>query len=140
VTTRIRHHVDTTALHAILMSPQGGVAKDLFRRGKKVEAKAKQNLERAPRRVDTGLLRSSINTQLVSQGGKISVRVGTNVFYAVYVHDGTGIYGPKGTYIYPKTKKFLSWKPKSGGRIFAKRVRGMRPNRFLADAIDAAKG
>lgn len=129
-----------TGIHAILNSPQGGVAKDLFRRGKKVESKAKQNLQRNPRRVDTGFLRSSINTQLISQGGKISVRVGTNAVYALYVHDGTGIYGPKGSYIYPKTKKYLSWKPKSGGRIFAKRVRGMKPNPFLADAVSAAKG
>lgn len=137
---KIRHHLDLTALHAILSSPQGGVAKDLFRRGKKVESRAKQNLERNPRRVDTGLLRSSINTQLVSEGGRISVRVGTNVVYGLYVHEGTGLYGPKGAYIYPKNKKYLSWVPKSGGRIFARRTRGMRPNRFLADAIDAAKG
>lgn len=140
MTTHIRHHVDLTALHAILSSPQGGVAKDLFRRGKKVETRAKLNLSRSPRRVDTGLLRSSINTQLVSQGGKISVRVGTNVVYALFVHDGTGLYGPKGAYIYPKTSKYLSWKTKNGKQIYVKRTRGMKPNRFLADAIDAAKG
>jgi hypothetical protein len=127
-------------LHALLQSPNGGVAKDLFRRGKKVETKAKQNLQRAPRRVDTGLLRSSINTQLTNEGGHLSVRVGTNVYYALFVHDGTGIYGPKGSYIYPHSAKMLSWKTKGGKRIYAVRVKGMKPNRFLADAVSAAKG
>ncbi len=135
----IRHHPDHAALMAILSSPTGGVAKDLFRRGKKVETKAKQNLSRAPKRVDTGLLRSSINTQLVITGGKPSVRVGTNVHYALFVHDGTGLYGPKGAYITPKTAKFLVWKGKTGKKIYARRVKGMRPNRFLADAVIAAK-
>lgn len=137
--TRIRHHIDHAALTAILQSPSGGVAKDLFRRGKKVETRAKQNLERSPRRVDTGLLRSSINTQLIMLGGKITVRVGTGVFYALYVHDGTGLYGPKGAYIVPKTAKFLSWKLKGGKRVYALKVRGMKPNPFLRDAIIAAK-
>lgn len=72
-------------------------------------------------------------------GGKITVRVGTGVFYALYVHDGTGLYGPKGAYIVPKTAKFLSWKLKGGKRVYALKVRGMKPNPFLRDAIIAAK-
>lgn len=127
-------------LQAYLTSQHGPVAKDLFRRGKKVEAKAKRNLtNRAPQRVDTGLLRSSINTQLLTIGGKPAVRVGTNVFYAIYVHEGTGIYGPKGVPIRPQRAKMLSWKTKGGKRVYARQVKGMRPNRFLADAMDAAK-
>lgn len=126
-------------MQAILSSPQGGVAKDLFRRGKKVEARAKKNLENDPRRVDTGALRSNINTQLLSVGGKPAVRVGTNLYYAIFVHDGTGIYGPKGTPIVPKTKKVLAWKGKSGNKIFAYSVVGMKPNPFLKNAVMAAK-
>lgn len=138
--TRVRHQSNPRTLAAYLSSPAGPIAKDLFRRGKKVEAKAKRNLnDRSPRRVDTGRLRSSITTQLVSIGGKPAVRVGTNVRYAIWVHEGTGIYGPKGTYIYPKVKKYLSWKKKGGKRVYAKRIKGMKPNRFLADAVMAAK-
>lgn len=124
---------------ALLSSTNGAVAKDLFRRGKKVEAKAKRNLERAPRRIDTGHLRSSIHTELLTLNGVPAVRVGTKVFYAVYVHEGTGIYGPRGTPIRPVTAKFLSWKKKGGQRIFARQVKGMKPNPFLRDALDAAK-
>lgn len=123
----------------MLSSPNGAVAKDLFRRGEKVKNKAKKNLEREPRRVDTGTLRSSISNQLLSIGGKPAVRVGTNVFYALFVHDGTGIYGPTGRYIYPVQAQYLSWKTKGGKRVFALRVAGMKPNPFLKDAVDAAK-
>jgi HK97 gp10 family phage protein len=136
---RVTHHVDKRALQMILSSPNGAVAKDLFRRGKKVEAKAKKNLNESPRRIDTGTLRSSINTQLLSLGGKPVVQVGTNLFYAIYVHEGTGIYGPKGRPITPKTAKMLSWKNRKGARIFAKSVKGMKPNPFLKNALMAAK-
>ena len=123
----------------MLSSTTGAVAKDLFRRGKKVEAKAKKNLQRPPKRIDTGHLRSSINTQLLSSSGKPVVWVGTNVFYAIFVHDGTGVYGPRGTPIRPKRAKMLSWQQKSGKRIFARQVKGMQPNPFLKDAVSAAK-
>lgn len=139
VPATVRHIHNKQALTALLTSPNGAVAKDLFRRGKKVEAKAKLNLQRPPKRVNTGLLRSSISTQLLTLGGKPVVRVGTNVYYAIYVHDGTGIYGPKGRYIRPVNAKFLSWTTKGGKRVFALKVRGMRPNPFLKDAVMAAK-
>ena len=42
-------------------------------------------LERAPRRVDTGNLRNSVTHSV----GDNEVVVGTNVEYASYVHDGT---------------------------------------------------
>ena len=133
------HRLDRRALNELLSTPSGPVARDLFRRGKNVEAEAKKNLQRTPRRVDTGRLRSSINTQLFSLGGKLVVRVGTNVEYALFVHEGTGLYGPKGAYIYPKTAKFLAWKTRKGVRVYAMKTRGMRPNPFLKDAVKAAK-
>src|SRR5262245_40964060 len=127
-------------MNALLTSPQSGVAKDLLRRGKKVETAAKKELQNAPRRVNTGLLRSSINTQLITVGGKLAVRVGTNVYYAIFVHDGTGLYGPAGHLIRPKTRQALKWLPKKGGGFaFAKYQRGMRPNHFFRNALKAAK-
>lgn len=86
---RITNHLDSGAVNALLMSPSGGVARDLLRRGKHVESRAKQNLANSPRRIDTGRLRSSITTVLVRAGGNIAVQVGTNVEYARFVHDGT---------------------------------------------------
>lgn len=52
-----------------------------------IEGEAKEELENTPRRIDTGNLRNSITHQVVESEGV--VYVGTNVEYALYVHEGT---------------------------------------------------
>lgn len=39
--------------------------------------------------VDTGRLRGSINWVIVLEGGVLTAIIGTNVEYAIYVHEGT---------------------------------------------------
>ena len=138
VRVRLIRHPDQ--FHALLTSAQGGIFKDLHRRALKVQTQAKRNLEREPRRVDTGTLRSDIHIQMLTVGKVLAARIGFNVFYGVYVHDGTGIFGPKGQPITPKMSKFLRWKTKKGTVVYATSVKGMRPNPFLKDALKAAKG
>lgn len=59
--------------------------------------------------------------------------------YAVFQHEGTGIYGPKGRPIRPKNKPLLAWKdPDTGKWIFAKEVRGTPAKKFLTRAINFA--
>jgi hypothetical protein len=140
VPAKITHQLNRQAVSALLTSPSGPVAKDLYRRGLRVQAKAKQELEEWPRRVDTGRLRSSVEVQLITVGGVLAVRIGSNVFYALYVHDGTGIYGPKGAPIKPKRAKVLKFQPKGAhGFVYARSVKGMIPNPFLKKALKAAK-
>lgn len=81
------------------------------------------------------------------------VRIGSNLPYAIWVHEGTGIYAGKG-YITPKRSTLLRWPNKnnsgsgsrrySGGAtgkyVFAKRVKGVRGRPFLRDALPAAAG
>lgn len=141
----ITNKLDTAAIHALLTSPQGGTVKDLLRRGARVESAAKRNLGSGPKRVNTGLLRSSITTTLFTVNGKPIVRVGTKVKYAAYVHDGTGLWGPKHKMIVPVNKKVLRWKTKGGktgkgGYTFSMKSQGMRPNPFLKNALKAARG
>lgn len=52
-----------------------------------IEGEAKEELENAPRRIDTGNLRNSINHQV--EDDEQAVYIGTNVEYAIYVHEGT---------------------------------------------------
>jgi hypothetical protein len=67
------------------------------------------------------------------------VVVGTNVTYAMYVHEGTGIFGPRHARITPKKGKYLVFTPKGAkGKVFARSVSGSRPKPFLAEAIRAA--
>lgn len=52
-----------------------------------IEGEAKEELENTPRRIDTGNLRNSIANEVVDS--EKAVYVGTNVEYALYVHEGT---------------------------------------------------
>lgn len=71
--------LDSAELARVLLGPDGPVMRELLRRGRNVETLAK---ELCP--VDFGRLRSSITTQPVPEG---YVLVGSNVEYAIYVHE-----------------------------------------------------
>lgn len=87
------------AMRRLLSGLQGGVARDLVRRGVKVQNAAKLNATgrtvagasnpegRGPR-VDTGRLRSSIGIDLREENGQPVVRIGTNVEYGRYLELG----------------------------------------------------
>lgn len=141
-TVTYSHRLDLAAVQRLLTSPTGGVVRDLLRRGLLVETQAKRNLGGigGPKRIDTGRLRASIATQVVHRNGAPAVIVGTNVNYAILVHEGTGIYGPRHAPIRPRRAKRLRFKPKGSRRfVYARQVRGMAPNRFLANALAAAR-
>jgi hypothetical protein len=136
------HRLDLAAIRALVSSPQRGVVQDLLRRGLRVETQAKRNLGGigGPKRIDTGRLRASINTQLVSRNGQPAVLIGTNVRYAVWVHEGTGIYGPRHRRITPKSHKYLRFRPRGSRKfVYAKSVVGMRPTPFMRNALRAAR-
>jgi HK97 gp10 family phage protein len=84
--------LDDAQMHALLQTKSGPVGRYLFQTGKRIEASAKR---KAP--VDTGRLRSSISTAFfeVPYDPFLAVRVGTDVEYAIYVHDGTRYVGPR---------------------------------------------
>jgi hypothetical protein len=143
--------IKTAELRKLFADPSGQVARGMYRLGKQVEARSLRNLRQA-RRIDTGRLWSSVTTTLVIRGGVPVARVGTNLAYGLYVHEGTGIYGPRRRPITPKNGKFLVFTTKKtvsglrskktgkvkfgGGKIvFAKSVKGMKPTPFLRDAL-----
>ena len=113
----------------------------MLRRGIRVQSQAKRNLGGGggyPRRINTGVLVGSIYARPVVVDGAPACRVGTPVRYARLVHDGTGLYGPRGAVIRPKKGRFLVFTPKGGGVVFARQVKGMKPNPFLKNALPAA--
>lgn len=129
--------IDTRALAELLRSPSGGVARELLRRGKRVETAAKKLVG-----VDSGRLRASITTELVDDAsGGLRARTGTNVSYARYHHDGTGIYGPRGRPIVPVNSRFLRFTVRGvPDYVYARSVRGSRGTQYLKRALDAARG
>jgi hypothetical protein len=140
---KVTHVLNNAQIAYILRSPNGPVARDLIKRGIKVQSRAKRNLGGStgsgPRRVDSGLLRATLGTQLRSDGGDLVMRVGSGLYYSLWVHNGTGLYGPRHTWIVPKAKKFMRWTDKGGKVHFAKRVKGMKPNPYLKNALPAYK-
>lgn len=131
---RVNLQINNAAVRALLTDPTGGVARDLLRRGNNVATLAKKY---AP--VNTGRLRASIEAKLVKYAGNLAVIVGTNVSYAMFQHEGTGIYGPHGTPIVPVNSQYLRFRPKGSTEfVYAKSVKGSMPTFFLKRALPAA--
>jgi Bacteriophage HK97-gp10, putative tail-component len=78
-------------LNKLLNSPLGEVARDLGRRGARVETAAKQYAsgQGGGPQVRTGRLRSSINWFLGVDGRGVYAQVGSAVPYAPFVEEGT---------------------------------------------------
>lgn len=90
----------------------------------------------------SGRLRQSIRTEdarLVSPT-RATGRVLAHAPYAIYQHEGTGIYGPYRRRIRPKRAKALRffWR-KAGGIVFFKSVKGAKPaatSKFMVRAVE----
>lgn len=88
----------------------------------------------------SGKLKSRVSFELVRNGDHVELHLEDSAgTYALYQHEGTGIYGPKKRPIKPKHGKFLVWKdPDTGKLIFAKQVRGTPGKKFLSRAAKFA--
>lgn len=91
-----------------------------------VETQAKQDCP-----VDQGFLRASITSETEVTGDEIIGRIGSNLEYAPYVHNGTGIYAVNGDG--RKTPWF--YKVKAGKYKGGHLTVGQKPQPFLAYAI-----
>jgi hypothetical protein len=125
---RVRHEGPFVgAVQVMMRSPVGGVARDMYRRGQNVRSRA---LVLAG--VETGRLRASIHVELVQQGGSIAARVGSNVAYAMWHHEG---HGP----IRPVRAQVLVFNAR-GRWVFARYVRPVPGTEYLRKALPAARG
>lgn len=146
--------IDQRAVTAFLTGAQGPVVRGVADVCRRV---ANEGKRRCP--VDEGRLRASIDWAVTTHGTTILGTVGTDVDYAVYVHEGTGLYGPRKRLIRPVSARALSWVPRTGGqgsrtggqgsrtggrktaretrRVTVRYTRGMRPRPFLREALEA---
>jgi hypothetical protein len=122
----------------LLNAPTGDTGRFLRRKAERLRDVAKTKAG-----VDTGRLRRSIRVyghRRTTMGQRI--QVGSSVPYALMHHEGT-----RPHMIYPKTHRFLKFKPKGGagagwnvladGSVLARKVRhpGTKPNRYLSDSV-----
>lgn len=80
--------------------------------------------------VKTGTLARSISSVVAPLSGSVKGYVSASASYARYVEEGTGLFGPQHQLIKPKNAKSLAWKG-SGGMVFAKSSKGMKPRKFM---------
>lgn len=128
----VKVDLDEVQLRVLLRSDDGVVGKDAMKRGRRVEASAKRRV-----RVKTGRLQRSIKAKRDRVDGEAAVSVEAAAKHARWVHDGTGVYGPTGLPIRPRTRSTLKFRV-GGTVIFAPSVRGQRGTHFLRDALPAA--
>lgn len=81
--------------------------------------------------VDTGALRAdtrSLGVEIV--GDEVHGAVGNSLEYAIYHHQGTGIYAEEGN---GRKTPWVYEDPKTGEKIY---TRGSKPNPYLKDTIE----
>lgn len=91
----------------------------------------------------TGRLKSQITAERSTSDASVRFRVTTqsDAPYGLYQEVGTGIYGPLGRYITPKRSRMLSWVDSvTNERVFAKRVRGVRPVHYFKRGLEMLFG
>lgn len=140
--------IDAGQMRDLLSSPQGPVWADIQMRGNRVLRQARRL---AP--VDQGTLKQSLTMEMRTVKGLPVAVVGSSLKYALYVHEGTGLYSKKGRkYIRPVRAKVLRWPVKNNsgtgnrrysagrtaGYVYAKKSRGFPGRPFLVDALPAA--
>ena len=142
--------LNPSEVKSLLTGAQGPVFRILNQKANQVKNVA---VSLAP--VDQGKLRSSIASTVQNEGGQPVAYVGTNVDYAIYVHEGTGLYSKRNPrLIRPVRAKALRWpvKNQSGvgrrryrggqtaGYVFSKTSKGSPGRPFLTDALKRVFG
>ena len=107
-----------------------GIQAGLLRTAGAVEAAA---METAP--VRTGELADRIRKYIDRNRAIIS----STALYSIFVHEGTGLFGPRKAKIVPKTAKALRFR--IGDKlIFARSVKGQKPNPYMRRALKGVEG
>lgn len=88
-TVRTTTSLNVGYIRARIAQPGGPLEHHLQLRALAVQAAAKQRLRESPQRIDTGNLLNSIQIRIYYRGGMPVARIGTDVEYSIYVHEGT---------------------------------------------------
>lgn len=97
-----------------------------------IRNKAVNNITQA-RLVDTGIMRASITFEVARALYRIEGAIGTNNEYAIYQHEGTGLYarGANG-------RQQVPWVYRTPDGKFHT-TKGVKPTPFLQDAVDEVR-
>lgn len=87
----------------------------------------------------TGALVEGISaTEPTLEGTRVTSTITSAAPYSKFQDEGTGLYGPTGARIFPKTAKALRFdSPAAGGIVFARSVAGAPGRHFWAEPLPA---
>lgn len=88
-TVRVRQQLNVGYIRTRIAQPRGPLEDYLTVRAIAVQAAAKQRIRQSPERIDTGNLLNSIQIVIYYRNGVPIARIGTDVEYSIYVHEGT---------------------------------------------------
>ena len=122
--------LDSRALALLLSSEGGPVVRNLMVRATRVQTKAKAMAGKRSRNLENSIVKRTVRA-----GTQVYVEVGSELEYAYMHHEGTRPHA-----IFPRSARVLRFET-PGGVVFAGSVNhpGTRPNRYLLDALDAAR-
>jgi hypothetical protein len=133
---RVIVRVNRAHVQRVLGAPGGQLSQGMQRLANRVRRRSRVILRTHNR---TGTLSNSLFSRVVHRGGVPIGQVGTPLKYGLYLHQGTGIYGPRRRPIRPVRAKVLRFTTRTGQVVFAKSVRGSRPVPFLRNALDVLR-
>ena len=124
-------------IYNFLYNPAGQVVRGVRRWSQQVRSLA---TARAPK--DTGRLTSSSSVQMNTHPGLVVGVISFNARHALWVHEGTGIFGPRGRPIRARAGRVMRFPTGAGGRArrrggftYTREARGQRPRRYLVSAL-----
>ena len=88
-TVRVRQQLNVGYVRTQVARPSGPLERHLEIRAIAVQAAAKMRIRESPQRIDTGNLINSIQVRIYYRNGVPIARIGTDVEYSIYVHEGT---------------------------------------------------
>ena len=88
----------------------------------------------------SGNLRRSIRRTFGRRGRTAVAFVEATARYAYFVHEGTGIYGPRGRPIVAAPGRVFAFPGRDGRMVYTRRILGSRPQPFLVDAVNQVLG
>lgn len=86
----------------------------------------------------TGQLAGSIGVSTVHRVGASSqaIQVGSDLYYAAWVEEGTGVFGPRGSPIRPRNARFLVFHSRTTGhKVVTSTVKGQPGKHYLRRAL-----
>ena len=139
---KVEFVVDQAALHALLASPQGPVAKELGRLGGRIEGRAKELLSGELVAVDTGRLRSSTSWKLFTRGDTVGVAVGSGVWYSQVIHQGGDFNVSSHSRSNPRRRVGRSrrFRPSTGTHVVSAHTRHVEGRPYLTIAAEQVLG